>query len=285
MNNEPFKPSLVAQLIALRSMEPTRDPGRPEWRYELMDGRPWYIQPRQVGRVRNLGVKAGTPFRVCLRQYSKDGACVLDVKLATPEASEPPAQGFPESPSPAPAPAALSTQPDSTTVQPEPIIPARPKVRPLPDRLYGGFPKEVAPQTNVRLISPLPQKTADAMTKLGEVLLHGIPPEPPDLPLTDADIPAPKKATARVNGVNGVNAVNGHNGNGNGHVNGRNITPEVIAEHEQRLLRFYEKAIDLAIQVRELAKAKGIDLGPPSFNDIRCLAAVDRIGVQRGGQF
>jgi len=110
-------------------------------------------------------------------------------------------------------------------------------------------------------ITPIRERAA-TMTQLGEVLVNGLPHDPDD--------PGPA-------------ALNGHS-SGNGHK--PSPTPaaaSLMRGDVQNILRYYTEAVDLAVAVKKYATLNGLDLGPASFEDIRCIAATSRIGEQRNG--
>src|ERR1022692_3130641 len=129
-------------------------------------------------------------------------------------------------------------------------------------------------------VSPIPIRGAhqENMTRLGEVLIRGLPPSYPDDPgPSNAYLPngngAPPKPPQ-----NG----SGHQ-NGNGHVP-PNPTPAsawVMTGHGQAILAHYIQAIDLAVAVKKYAKAVELDIGPVAFEDIRAIAACSRIDAQK----
>src|SRR5437660_2085416 len=103
---EKFKPTREAQQIALRSMEaqpapPSVIPGaKEEWRYELTDGRVWYVKANHIAKVKKLGIGPGVPFRAVLREYAA-GKTVLDVlPVAQPSSSSQAAPPAPATTSP-----------------------------------------------------------------------------------------------------------------------------------------------------------------------------------------
>jgi hypothetical protein len=58
--------------------------------------------------------------------------------------------------------------------------------------------------------------------------------------------------------------------------------PYLMTGAGQAVLQHYTDAVDIVIAVRKYATLCGLDFGPTSFEDVRCMAATSRINAQGG---
>jgi hypothetical protein len=132
---EKFQPTQAAQVISLRSMEPAPATSRiagaaQEWKYTLLDGRVWYVKAPHITKVNALGVAAGVPFRVFLREYAP-GKNVLDMAV------------IPVSPAGMPVPRRPAERPAAAGQLPHP---QRPMSEPAAARPQNNTPVPIRPE-------------------------------------------------------------------------------------------------------------------------------------------